>query len=337
MTSQRPSRAARWRKSAADWQAATLTDRFLFNRVMKDKDILLPTLQMIVPQLGITQIEEVNAEYDLEHGVDVRGYRLDIFATDDQRRQYDIEMQVVDYHNLLQRSLAYAASLVEEQLEHGDKYQQLRPVHVIFLTKFDPFSYQIQYDRCELRFLKHLTDQLQPHLLSFTYLNVAADQEETPPPLRRLCRFINSGTVDRSDPFILKLGERQARAKKNKEWRKIAMRINFNQQDQEWAMEQAVEKTAALERKKAALEREKITQERDKAVLEREKAAQERNKAVQEREKITQERNKAVQEREKITQERDQERQTSIISLIKVLVSSGNDEPSIVDNRPPRK
>lgn len=307
MTSQRPSRAARWRKSAADWQAATLTDRFLFNRVMKDKDILLPTLQMIVPQLGITQIEEVNAEYDLEHGVDVRGYRLDIFATDDQRRQYDIEMQVVDYHNLLQRSLAYAASLVEEQLEHGDKYQQLRPVHVIFLTKFDPFSYQIQYDRCELRFLKHLTDQLQPHLLSFTYLNVAADQEETPPPLRRLCRFINSGTVDRSDPFILKLGERQARAKKNKEWRKIAMRINFNQQDQEWAMEQALAK-AAQERERADLERNKAVRERQKANLERKKAAWER------------------EQREKA----ETKQQTSITNLVKLLASSGNDEQSIV-------
>ncbi len=70
------------------------------------------------------------------------------------------------------------------------------------------------------------------------------------------------------------------------------MWINFDQQDREWALEQAV----AKERKKIALEQEKITQERDKAI-----------------------------------QEYDQERQASITRLIKVFASDGNDKPAIID------
>ena len=235
---QRPSEAARWEQAKKNWETATMTDRYLFNRVMKDEDILLPTLKMLLPRTKISAIQRVDAEVNIEHAQDSRGYRLDIFATDDQEREYDIEMQVVNHHNLLQRSLAYSAAIVEEQLERGDPYRKLRPIHVIFLTKFDPFGHQDQYDQCEPRFLKHLTQPLQPPLLTFTYLNVAADQEQTPPALRRLCRFINSGTVDSDDPFILKLKQRQTEAKKNAKWRKIAMRINFEQQDREWDQEQ---------------------------------------------------------------------------------------------------
>ena len=303
----RPSRAERWRKSAEKWQHATLTDRFLFNRVMKDTEVLLPALHRFVPELEIAAIDQVNAEFDLEHGQDIRGYRLDIFAVDNHQRKYDIEMQVVNYHNLLQRAIAYAASMIEEQLEHGGKYQELRPVHVIFLTKFDPLGYRTQFDQYELRSLKRLTEQLHPHLLSFTFINVAADQADTPPALRRLCRFIDRGEVDPTDPFIVKLSKKQALAKKNKEWRKIAMRINFNQQDQEWAMEQALAK-AAQERERADLERNKAVRERQKANLERKKAAWER------------------EQREKA----ETKQQTSITNLVKLLASSGNDEQSVV-------
>ena len=235
---QRPSEAARWEQAKKNWETATMTDRYLFNRVMKDEDILLPTLKMLLPRAKISAIQRVDAEVNIEHAQDSRGYRLDIFATDDQEREHDIEMQVVNHHNLMQRSLAYSAAIVEEQLERGDPYRKLRPIHVIFLTKFDPFGHRDQYDQCEPRFLKHLTQPLQPPLLTFTYLNVAADPQQTPPALRRLCRFINSGTVDSADPFILKLKQRQTEAKKNAKWRKIAMRINFEQQDREWEHEQ---------------------------------------------------------------------------------------------------
>ena len=137
---------------------------------------------------------------------------------------------------------------------------------------------------------------------------MAADQADTPPALRRLCRFIDRGEVDPTDPFIVKLSKKQALAKKNKEWRKIAMRINFNQQDQEWAMEQALAK-AAQERERADLERNKAVRERQKANLERKKAAWER------------------EQREKA----ETKQQTSITNLVKLLLaSSGNDEQSIV-------
>ena len=239
----RPNKATRRRRAAENWRRATLSNDFLFNRVMKDKTVLLPTLRRLLPEEEITRLVRVNGEFNLKHSKDGRGFRLDILAVDDRRREFNIEMQVLNYHNLAPRSLAYFASIVEDQLEEGDHYQKLRSVHVIFLTNFDPLGHHCQYDTYRVLSTKrpHRRDLSTPPLLNLTFLDITADQEDTPLPLRRLCRFIRTGevaSVDSADPLILKLKQRQDRAKKNSEWRKIFMRIDFNRQDQEWALQE---------------------------------------------------------------------------------------------------
>lgn len=252
----KPTSAELQRQSAADWEKATISDAFVFNRVMMKKEILRPTLQRILPELAIQDIIRINTELTIKHARKSKGFRLDVAAIDNQRRQYDIEMQVVNQHNLVERSLAYFAGMVEEQLESGDRYVQLRPIHVIFLTKFDPLGKKKQFDRLELFSPFDFKAPLAAPLLVFTFIDVTNDQPATPEPVRRLCRFINDGTVDPTDPYILKLKERESFAKQNAKWRNIYMHIDLNQKFQEWQkqreIDEAVDKTRAQEREAAA-------------------------------------------------------------------------------------
>ena len=222
------------RQVAADWEEATISDGFIFNRVMTDQTVLLHTLQCLRPDLRVKQINQPIAEFSLKQARESRGYRLDVFVSDEAGREFDIEMQVVNYHNLMERSLTYMAAMVEKQLEVGDEYNQLRPVHVIFLTKFDPLGKKRQYDCQEFFSTFDLRRPVAPPLVSFTFIDVTNDQAETPAPVRRFCNFINRGTVAADDPFILELKKRETYVKQNAEWRETFMRIDFDQKLQEW-------------------------------------------------------------------------------------------------------
>lgn len=150
-------------------------------------------------------------------------------------------MQVVNHHDLLKRAACYQAMMIDEQLEEGDFYQRLWPVYVIFITMFDPFGGHHQVDHHRLC-SEHADQQRLPSLVNYLFLNAASDEQTTAPALRRLYAFIRDGTVDPSDPLILKLAQVQRKAKQNKKWRREAMRYNLAAQDAKWAELQAEEK-----------------------------------------------------------------------------------------------
>ena len=221
--------------AARAWDEATLSNDYLFNRVMQQKPALLPTLQRLVPELAIKKLVHITTQHSFKATYDSRGFRLDIFAEDQNGRRLDLEMQVVNHHDLLKRAACYQVMMIDEQLEEGDFYQRLRPVYVIFITMFDPFGGHHQVDHHRLC-SEHADQQRLPSLVNYLFLNTI------PPALRRLCAFIRDGTVDPSDPLILKLEQVQRKAKQNKKWRREAMRYNLAAQDAKWAELQAEEK-----------------------------------------------------------------------------------------------
>lgn len=107
---------------------------------MQQKHALLPTLQRLVPELAIKKLVHITTQHSFKATYDSRGFRLDIFAEDQNGRRLDLEMQVINHHDLLKRAACYQAMMIDEQLEEGDFYQRLWPVYVIFITMFDPFG-----------------------------------------------------------------------------------------------------------------------------------------------------------------------------------------------------
>lgn len=227
-----PEKAAALQK----FEQATLSNDYLFFRVMQQKAALLPTLQRVLPELGIVKICQVVVQRYLKATWQSKELKLDIFAEDQAGNQFNVEMQVANEHNLIQRSLAYFAGMVNNQLDQGVKYRDLKPIYVIFFTRFDPLGYQHQFERCRIMAGEHQPDRL----LNFIYLDVTAPIAQVNPALQHLCEFIETGKVAPNDPFILKLEQMQAKAKMNSEWRDEAMKINLREQDIEYRIEKGI-------------------------------------------------------------------------------------------------
>lgn len=126
------------------WLQATLADDYVFNKVMQDKAIVTETLRRVLPGLKIQAVKQVTSQQELKVSYDAKGVRLDIYVVDNLDNRYDIEMQVVDHHNLPQRVRYYQASLAMDSYERGENYQAADNAYVIFFCCFDPFGLKQQ-------------------------------------------------------------------------------------------------------------------------------------------------------------------------------------------------
>lgn len=122
------------------WQALTITNRYIFYRVMRDnQDICLRLLQLILPELDIERIEFLEEEKQIEETPESRGVRLDAYAGDG-RHVYDIEMQQQNRDDLRRRSRYNQAMVDEELLDKRATFSELKDSYVIFLSPFDLFG-----------------------------------------------------------------------------------------------------------------------------------------------------------------------------------------------------
>ncbi|MDM8540121.1 Rpn family recombination-promoting nuclease/putative transposase [Desulfococcaceae bacterium HSG9] len=84
---------------------------------------------------------------------------LDIRASDETGRQYDIEMQVRRYDDYNQRTIYYLSRMYAEQLQAGDEYGALKPVIGIHFLDYEQFPEYRDY-----HFSFELRDQRYPEL-----------------------------------------------------------------------------------------------------------------------------------------------------------------------------
>lgn len=66
------------------WEAADLTDDYIFNKVMLDYDICLEFLRRILPNLHIKKIDLPNNQQEIALAPDAKAVRFDIYTTDEQ-------------------------------------------------------------------------------------------------------------------------------------------------------------------------------------------------------------------------------------------------------------
>ena len=78
---------------------------------------------------------------------------MDVRATDDQQRIYNIEIQVREHEAFNERMLDYGTDAFSSQLQRGDEYTELKPVWVIILSKF-AFFLEVQKIHCLFRLVE---------------------------------------------------------------------------------------------------------------------------------------------------------------------------------------
>ena len=132
------------------WQQAGITNDFIFGNVMQIGNNCRDLLRAILPELHIKQVQLINTQKNIRDQYDQRGVRLDVFAEDDIKRVYDVEMQVAQQKDLGERIRYYQSKIDVESLSSGDKYGHIRDSYIIFLCPFDPCGNYLRRNTFEL-------------------------------------------------------------------------------------------------------------------------------------------------------------------------------------------
>ena len=116
-------------------QSLRLLDDDFMNKVFEDKACAEFLLQIILERTDLT-VQKVHSQHNLKK-LQGRSVRLDILATDEAGRVYNIEVQRSDKGAGAKRA-RYNSSLIDANItEHGDNYENLNETYVIFITEHD--------------------------------------------------------------------------------------------------------------------------------------------------------------------------------------------------------
>ena len=116
------------------------TNDFVFKKLFgeeKNVDILKDLIRSILPELQIAKVV-VNKDVSLERKLitDKLGI-LDVMATLNDNTKINIEMQVEDLHNTIERSIFYQSGVYHESLAKGVSYINAFKTIGIWITNYD--------------------------------------------------------------------------------------------------------------------------------------------------------------------------------------------------------
>jgi predicted transposase/invertase (TIGR01784 family) len=111
----------------------------------ENKDILISFINAIVSKKDqVVDVVLLNPYNNKDHQTDKLSI-LDIKATDEQGRHYNIEMQITDQVYYNQRALYYWSKLYTSQLEEGDPFANLKKTISINVLNFNYFDEEPHY------------------------------------------------------------------------------------------------------------------------------------------------------------------------------------------------
>ncbi len=115
----------------------TIKDNFMFGAVMSEEDNCQRLLEMILG-FPIEKVE-ISKEKSIIYHPEYKGVRLDVYAKDEKKTHYNVEMQSVREKDLEKRARYYHSQIDMELLLCGEDYGDLPDTYVIFICDFDPF------------------------------------------------------------------------------------------------------------------------------------------------------------------------------------------------------
>ena len=119
------------------WEELSISNDFLFGKVMQNSKLCKELLQRILPDLNIERIEYPELQKSINMDMDARSVRLDVYVKDEKEVVYDIEMQVSHTKELPKRSWYYQSMIDLQLIDKGQLYDELKQSYVIFVCPFD--------------------------------------------------------------------------------------------------------------------------------------------------------------------------------------------------------
>ena len=150
------------------------TNDFVFKKIFdetKNEDILKDLLSAILTDIKIHKVT-VNKDVSLERKLitDKLGI-LDVVATLNNGIIVNIEMQINNYENTIERSLFYGAGIFHENLHSGQRYLDASRTISIWIANYDIFSEGPFHERAMLKRDYEniiLTDKMEFHYIQLS-------------------------------------------------------------------------------------------------------------------------------------------------------------------------
>ena len=170
-----------------------LTEDYIFKRVFGKKgneDLLKDLLESIL-EIKIQKIEViVGPEVEKIKPEDKLGI-IDLKATVNENTTIDIEIQVKDNHNMVERSTFYIAGLYHTGLKAGEVYEENNKVIGINILMFNIFEWEKFHSKGILKedeLNKIMTDKIELHFLELP--KIINNKKEGSKRLRQWLEFI---------------------------------------------------------------------------------------------------------------------------------------------------
>ena len=175
---------------------------FVFKRIFgneKHPNVLISFLNAVLtPVDPIKKVTLKDTTIEKE-SLESKFSRLDVKATTDKGEEINIEIQVKDEGNMIQRSLYYWSRIYHEQIKKGDDYEQLSRTICINLLNFnllDTTDYHSVYRLKECRRNTELTDLIELHFIELKKMKNVNRIEDVNSQLEAWLHFINHPESD---------------------------------------------------------------------------------------------------------------------------------------------
>ena len=150
--------------------------------VKKNEKVLIDFLNAILKRTDdpIRQLTYQNTEVPPE-SISEKLSRLDVFVETEKKEKINIEIQVKNTGNMVNRSLYYASKLISKSLQTGELYNKLPRFIMINLLNYNEFT----DDRCHRKVIlsdaetnEKYTEMLELHFLELAKYKTEFDDEE---------------------------------------------------------------------------------------------------------------------------------------------------------------
>ena len=177
----------------------TIKDNFMFGAVMTMPENCKDFLEMVL-QTKLSEVV-VSKEKSMIYHPEYKGVRLDVYANDEERTHYNVEMQVSKKPALGRRSRYYQSQIDMELLVSGEEYEELPDTYVIFLCDFDPFG-QKKYRYTFSSECKECKEsKLQDGRCTIFLSTHGENEDEVPKELVTFLRFVKAGLQESEQNF----------------------------------------------------------------------------------------------------------------------------------------
>ena len=214
--------AALAKQPEAKWEDLSISNDFLFGKVMQDAELCKELLQRILPELDIDHVEYPELQKTIKEDFEAKGIRLDAYVNDGKGTVYDIEMQAVTSKYLPRRTRYYQSMIDLQLVEKGQDYDTLNDSYIIFICLSDLFGkgrYRYSFENI----CKEDTEVMLNDGAKKIFLNADGKKGDISEELKAFLDYVAGRPSE--DAFVKKLESAVEKAKKNRKWRREYMTL----------------------------------------------------------------------------------------------------------------